>query len=80
MATIHPKPKLVNIRDDGDGGLQLTVTTHRSEFEVMDLTPELAAAWSARLSEFVARKLAARGLAEGEARLAAIRSHGGGGA
>jgi hypothetical protein len=76
MSTIHPKPKLVNIRDDGDGGLQITITTHRNEFEVLDLSAEDAAAMSARLSEWVSRKLAAKRIAAGEARLEALRHQG----
>jgi hypothetical protein len=76
MSSIHPKPKLVDFRDDGDGGLQLIITTSVQGFEVLDLTPERAAAWSARLAEFVARQLNHRNKAEADARLAAIQSRG----
>lgn len=75
MATIHPKPKLLHLRSDGDDGMQMTVTTSRGEFEVMDVSPEQAAAWSAQLSGFVAQRLKKTSEAEAQATLNRIRQN-----
>lgn len=56
MATIHPKPRLVSLRDDGDGGLDMIITTARQEFEVLPLTESQAAGMAARMSEWIARR------------------------
>jgi hypothetical protein len=56
MSSIHPKPQLVFLRDDGDGGLDLVMKTSTGALEVHPLRPKDAATWLAQLSEFVGRK------------------------
>jgi len=56
MATIHPKPKLLTLRDDGDGGLDIIITTSRQEFEVLPLTEATAGAMAARIADWMARR------------------------
>lgn len=56
MAAIHPKPKLVTLRDDGDGGLDIIITTSRQELEVLPLSEATAAMMAARLAEWMARR------------------------
>lgn len=61
MATIHPKPHLLSLLDDGDGGLNLTIKTHSGEINVQPVTPEMAARWLARLAAFAVERLKQKG-------------------
>lgn len=61
------------LRSDGGTGLQITVTTSSNQFEVMDVSPELAAGWCAQLAGFLAETYRARSHAEAEATLERIR-------
>lgn len=60
MATIHPRPRLAALRDDGDGGLDLLVHTAGGGTEVYPLRPADAARWLAQLSDFIGRRLRER--------------------
>jgi hypothetical protein len=35
MVTIHPRPRLIHLRSDGEDGMQMTITTSRGDFEVI---------------------------------------------
>ena len=56
MVSIHPRPRMILLRSDGDGGLDLTVTTSRSDFEVLPLSRAKAAELAARLTAWLAEK------------------------
>lgn len=56
MATIHPCPKTVVLRGDGDGGFDLCITTSRQEFEVLPLSRRRAAEMASHLNQWLAEK------------------------
>jgi hypothetical protein len=55
MSTIHPRPALVYMRDDGFGGLDLVVKTSTGGLEVQSLSSSLAATWLTQISEYMGR-------------------------
>ena len=56
MATIHPRPKLAYFRDDGDGGLDLVITTLDGGTFVWPVKDADAARYLAQLSSHVERR------------------------
>lgn len=60
MSTIHPRPRMAYLRDDGDGGLALVVVPPEGAQLVHSLSPAEAARWLSHLGEFASRALRAK--------------------
>lgn len=70
---MHPKPKRLMMRDDGDGGLDITVTTAAGGFEVYALTETEAAMMIRQLAEFLSRRFMADSAEEADAAVQKLR-------
>lgn len=75
MATIHPKPKRLTMRADGDGGLDVFLVNHRGEPECWPISRGDAALFLGQLAEYVGRKFRAADEVDADLAVEKLRHH-----